>query len=299
MPVRSARARFTGATRLLRFLLARLREDRCEESAAWLTWVTLFALVPVLTVFFTILAMFPGFTAAGERLGTLAFGYLVPDAGAAVRDYMLGFAEQARQLRVAGLALMAVSVGMMLRNIEDCFNRIWRVQRPRHGLVRFFSHLAIVLLSPLLAAAALLSGAYLGSLHLLAGRPVAEEAGSVLLTLTPTLLGFAACTLLYLTVPNRPVRLLHAAIGGAVVSLCFIGGRELFAWAVAHASYSVVYGAFAALPLFLLWLNLSWLLVLLGAELVHALGYHAVDGGRPAEEAAVSGARSIGGGPAS
>jgi membrane protein len=276
MGVRTAQARAREALGFIRFLWRRLEEDRCEESAAWLTWVSLFALVPTLTVFYAILSMFPAFEAAGQRLSDLAFGYLVPDAGAAIRDYLLGFAEQARHLKVAGSAMLLVSVGLMLRSIEDTFNRIWRVERARHGLVRFLVHTAIVLLAPLLAAGALLLGTYLGSLHLLQGR-AAAEAGSLLLQATPALLGFAACTLLYLTVPNRPVRLVHAATGGALVSLCFFAGKELFTWAVAHATYGMVYGAFAALPLFLLWLNLSWLLLLLGAEFVHALGYHAFD----------------------
>ena len=276
MPLRSARAFTRDVVAFLRFLIWRLGEDRCEETAAWLTWVTLFALVPTLTVFFTILSMFPVFDAAGERISALAFAYLLPEAGAAVRDYLLGFAEQARHLRIAGSAMMLVSVGLMLRGIEDSFNRIWRVERARHGMVRFLAHIAIVLLSPLLAASALLLGTYLGSLHLLEARGAAR-AGSLLLEITPALLGFAACTLLYLTVPNRPVRLVHAAIGGALASLCFQGGKELFTWAMTHASYGLVYGAFAALPLLLLWLNLSWLLLLLGAELVHALGYHEQD----------------------
>jgi membrane protein len=276
MPYRAARAVVRRIIVFLRFLVRRLEENRCDESAAWLSWVTLFALVPTLTVFYAILSMFPAFDQAGERISALAFGYLVPDAGAAVRDYVIAFTEQARQLRVAGSAMMVVSVGLMLRSIEDAFNRIWRVQRPRHGAVRFLAHGAIVLLAPLLAASAMLLGTYLGSLHLLDDTRAAG-AGSLLLNLTPSLLGFAACTLLYLTVPNRPVRLLHAAIGGAAVSLCFFAGKELFTWAVAHATYGMVYGAFAALPLFLLWLNLSWLLLLLGAEFVHALGYHDFD----------------------
>ena len=275
MGVLTAPGRLQETAAFLRFLLNRLQDDRCDETAAWLTWVTLFALVPTLTVFYAILSMFPAFEAAGEKLSAMAFSYLLPDTGAAVRDYLLGFAEQARHLRIAGSAMMLVSVGMMLRSIEDTFNRIWRVERPRHGLLRFVVHGAIVLLAPLLAAGALLLGTYLGSLQLLQGR--AAEAGTALLDFTPPLLGFAACTLLFLTVPNRPVRLAHAAVGAALVSICFLGCKALFAWAVSHASYSVVYGAFAALPLLLLWLNLSWLLLLLGAELVHALGYHAFD----------------------
>jgi membrane protein len=281
MPDRTARLRYAAA--FFRFLIRRLNENRCEESAAWLTWVSLFALVPTLTVFYAILSMFPAFDAAGARVSALAFSYLVPDAGAAIRDYLLGFAEQAKHLKVAGSAMMLVSVGLLLRGIEDTFNRIWRAERARHGLVRFFAHLTIVLLSPLLAASAALLGTYLGSLQLL-DDPRAAEAGSLLLETTPALLGFIACTLLYLTVPNRRVRLMHAAIGGAIVSACFLGGKSLFAWAVSHATYGLVYGAFAALPLFLLWLNLSWLLLLLGAELVHALGYHTFDASPEARE---------------
>jgi membrane protein len=260
--------------RFLRFLWSRLEADRCQETAAWLTWVTLFALVPTLTVFYSILAMFPTFNAAGEQLLTLLFSFLVPSTGAQVRDYLLGFAEQARHLKLLGTVLIVVSVGWALRDIEDCFNRIWRVEQPRQNLVRFAVHAAIMLLSPLLAAGALLTGTYLGSIELAAGQPGVAEVRSAALYFAPTLLGFAACTLLYRTVPARAVRWRHAAAGSLLVCLAFTTVKAAFTWAVSKSNYSLVYGAFAALPLFLLWLHLMWLLLLYGAEFVHALGYH-------------------------
>jgi membrane protein len=89
----------------------------------------------------------------------------------------------------------------------------------------------------------------------------------------PSVFTFIAFTLLYVAVPNRRVSLLHGAIGGLLTTLVFDAGKGVFAWAVAKGSYGLVYGAFAALPLFLLWLYLSWLLLLVGAEFVYALSH--------------------------
>lgn len=264
----------TDAWGFVRFVYDRVDEDRCEASAAGLTWVTLFSLVPMLTVFYLILSVVPSFQALGARLEELVFLNFVPSTGQEIQQYLGGFTAQARKLTVPGTVILFVSAWLMLRNIEDTFNRIWRVRQGRRGLMRVVLYSAILSLGPLLAGSALLVSSYLFSLSALNSMPELPLLKTALIGLLPELFSFTAFTLLFVAVPNRRVRLLHGAAGGLITALVFDAGKSAFAWAVAKGSYGLVYGAFAALPLFLLWLYLSWLLVLVGAEFVYALSHY-------------------------
>jgi membrane protein len=265
---------FADAWGFVRFVYARVDEDRCEASAAGLTWVTLFSLVPMFTVFYTVLSLAPGFRALGARLQELVFLHFVPATGVEIERYLSEFTDHARSLTVPGTLVLFVSAWLMLRNIEDSFNRIWRVRHGRRGWVRFALYWAILFLGPLLAGSALLVSSYLFSLRALDALPELPQVKAALIGLLPELFSFAAFTLLFVAVPNRRVPLAHGAIGGLVTALVFDAGKSVFAWAVAKGSYGVVYGALAALPLFLLWLYLSWLLLLVGAEFVYALSHY-------------------------
>jgi membrane protein len=273
MPTPRLRPLLADAWGFVCFVYSRADEDRCEASAAGLTWVTLFSLVPMFTVFYTVLSLAPGFRALGTRLQELVFLHFVPATGQEIQRYLAEFTDHARSLTVPGTLILFVSAWLMLRNIEDSFNRIWRVRQGRKGVMRFVLYWAILSLGPLLAGGALLVSAYLfplGAPQPLQHLPILQLA---LAGLLPSLFTFIAFTLLYVAVPNRRVPLLHGAIGGLVTTLVFDAGKSIFAWAVAKGSYGLVYGAFAALPLFLLWLYMSWLLLLVGAEFVYALSH--------------------------
>jgi membrane protein len=264
-------ARAQGAIDFLRYLWRQLLADRCQESAAALTYLTLFAVVPLLTVSFLILSAIPEFRSLQGRLENLIFQYLLPATGAEVRDYLLQFANQARRLSVAGILILIASAYLMLKNIEKTFNRIWRTGEHRRGLSSFLLYWAILSLGPILLGVGAVVSTCLSSLSLLADIGVAAEIRSNLLRLLPLGLSTAAFTLLFAAVPNCRVNIRHAALGGLLTAVLFELGKIVFAKAVSLSSYEVIYGTFAAIPLFLLWIYLSWLLILGGAEFVRAL----------------------------
>lgn len=251
-----------------RYLWQKLREDRCQQSAAALTYVTLFALVPMITVFYTILSAFPMFESAGSQLQDLIFQNFVPSTGEEISDYLLTFSDKARSLTWAGTAMLIVSAYLMLKNIENSFNQIWRVRRGRSGLANFLLYWAVLSLGPLLLGAGILISTYLFSLNIFNDN---EQTGHFLLGLLPLLLNFGTFTLVYAAVPNCRVPLRHAALGGILTTILFSIVKSIFTWSAGLGSYQLIYGAFAALPLFLLWIYLSWLMLLLGAEFVHSL----------------------------
>lgn len=257
-----------------RFLARRFLDDRCFNSAAALTYTTLFAVVPIMTVTFVMLSAVPAFSQLGEQIQAFVFHNFVPSTGETVQMYLRDFIGQARQLTWIGVLVLVVTAYTMLVTIEKTFNDIWRVRQPRRGVSSFLLYWAILSLGPLLLGAGFAASTYVTSLALVAG-PEALEGVKTLIGFMPLLSSIAAFTLLYATVPNARVPLRHALLGGAFTAVLFEAAKGVFGLYVGYfPSYQLIYGAFAAVPLFLLWMYFSWLIVLLGAELACNLGYN-------------------------
>jgi membrane protein len=252
----------------LRAFAHRVDEDRCFDIAGSLTYSTLLALVPIVTVALSVAAAFPMFTEWTGRIDRLMVENLLPPSlGAVVSAYLAEFAAKAAQLRAIGLAFLFVAAGMLVMTIGDALHRTFRVPRARPLLRRLLIYAGVVILGPLLIGASLTMTSYLVGVALgwTRGGPFG---GEVLLRVVPVLLGTVALTLLYVAVPNRTVRLREAAIGGFLAAAAFELMKRGFAFYVAKfPTYNLVYGTFAVIPLFLLWLYLSWAVVMLGASL--------------------------------
>ncbi len=252
-------------------LSQRFVENRGAGNAAALTYTTLFAVVPMMTVTFAMLSAIPAFKGVGEDIQGFIFHNFVPSTGEAVQGYLREFTTQARQLTWFGVGLLAVTAFLMLVAIEKTFNVIWRVRQPRRGMSSFLLYWAILSLGPLLLGAGFAVSTYIASLSLISG-PDAVVAAKTLLGFAPLLSSIAAFTLLYAAVPNTRVPLRHALLGGLFSAVLFEVAKALFGLYVSlFPGYHLIYGAFATVPLFLLWIYLSWLIVLLGAELVYGL----------------------------
>lgn len=254
----------------IRDLIRQYLADQGVLNAAALTYTTLFAVVPLMTVLYTMLAAIPSFRGVGETIQTWIFSNFVPSTGEVVQQYLQGFTSQARSLTGVGIAFLLITSILMIRNIEVAMNRIWRVREPRKGLFSFLLYWAVLTLGPMLIGLGLGLSSYVASLNFL---PSASESWkSSLLALLPPLLSTAAFTLLYTAVPNCRVPVRNAFIGGVAAAVAFEVAKRGFALFVTSSpSYQLIYGAFAAVPLFLLWIYISWSIVLFGAELTRKL----------------------------
>ncbi len=252
------------------YIWSGFRQDKCQDTAAALTYQTLFAVVPLLTMVYAALSMIAAFSGLQQRIEDFVFANFVPQSGAVVQEYLHTFSEQARQLTVAGILFLMVTAVLMLSTIERAFNEIWRTDEPRRGLSKFLLYWAVLSLGPLLVGLALVVSTYILSLPLLSD--VAESIP--FLELVPVVLSILVFTLIYAAVPNCQVLLKHALFGGTVVAVLFELAKELFSWLVAKSSFELIYGAFASVPLFLLWVYLAWTLILGGAELVRGLAVY-------------------------
>ncbi|MDO6513388.1 YihY family inner membrane protein [Neptuniibacter sp. 2_MG-2023] len=265
----------------LRYLFAQFRHNQGILNSAALTYTTLFAVVPLMTVSYAMLAAVPSFQGVGQELQGWVFQNFVPTTGAVVQDYLTDFSSQARKLTAVGIAVLAVTSIMMMKNIEAAFNRIWRVSEPRKGLSSFLLYWAILSLGPILIGLGLLLTSYIASLPFISSATELVGRGR-LLSLLPTLFSAAAFTLIYVAVPNCRVPFKSALIGGVVVALLFETAKRGFAAFVTQfPSYELIYGAFAAVPLFLLWIFISWVIILMGAELTRCITvYRPMDKGK-------------------
>jgi membrane protein len=250
----------------------RLREEKLPQVAGSLTFTTTLALVPLLTIVLAILTTFPVFDELRLALDTWFVRTLMPRAIANTISANLNqFASQARGLSLLGAVLLLLTTTAMMAMIERAFNQIWGVRRPRPWSQRLLVYWALLSLGPILFGLSLtLTGQLFSATGALA-RSV-PLLGMVLYTLVSVALTTGAYTLLYLVVPNRRVDWRDALWGGLAAALAFEVAKRLFALFIGQfPSYSIIYGALAALPLFLLWMYLSWLITLVGAVLTAAL----------------------------
>ncbi len=260
----------TPGISLLLAALKRFKTLGHKTHAAALTYTTLFALVPLLTVSYSVLSMIPVLQQGQGDLVEMMLGNLVPASGDALMGHLHQFSLQARQLTLVGIVLLLITAFMMLRTIENSFNQVWQLRQGRKGLSSFLLYWAILSLGPLMLSAGVAVSSYISSLGLWKEDWVPTTGILALSIVVPFILSFLAFTLIYWAVPNCNVPLKHAATGGALVALLFEIGQEIFAEATTFfPSYQLIYGAFAAVPLFLLWLYISWSVILLGAEVVY------------------------------
>ncbi|MBI2296483.1 MAG: YihY family inner membrane protein [Betaproteobacteria bacterium] len=248
-----------------RIVWRRFDEDRCLQIASSLTFTTLLAIVPIITVALTLISAFPVFRELLGHIEQFLLQNMLPESAETVAAYTQQFTENAARLTAVGLIFLFVTAMIVLMTIDRAFNQIWRVPRPRTLVQRVFIYWALLTVGPILIGASLSLTSWVVSLSLGLVKDV-PYAALVLLKIVPILLTGLAFALLYITLPNRRVLVRDALSGGFLAALAFEGMKQGFAIYITHfPTYKLVYGAFASAPIFLLWVYLSWLVVLFGA----------------------------------
>ena len=256
------------------FIYSSFMRNRGLEKAKSLTYTTLFAVVPFITLVFAILSAFPSFQVFGSQIQEMIFDRLLPSSSSELESYLSSFADQAKNLTWVGGLMLLVTAFLMLVNVERNFNQIWGVKNQRKGLSSFLLYWSVLSLGPLLLGVGFAVSSYVTSLvlfEIFSDVSASVGASSLILSFFPTLLTAGAFTLIYVAVPNCGVRLKDGIVGGAVVALSFILVKNIFTRFISTASYELVYGTFAVIPIFLLWIYVSWVLILLGANLVRCI----------------------------
>ena len=250
----------------------RVSEERLLDTAASLTFSTLLALVPLVTIALTVFSAFPVFASLTDHIKDFLLANLVPEAASKVITvYGRQFVENAARLTVFGIIGLAITAVLVMQTMLDAFNRIWRVRRPRSLPVRIALYWAVLTVGPILVGGSLSVTSWLLALSGDLGQ-VAPGMQGMLLKGLPFVLTMLALAFIYTMVPNRSIALRDAFVGGVLAALVFEVLKVGFTRYLAlFPTYTLVYGTFASFPVFLLWIYLSWLIVLCGAVVVAVL----------------------------
>ena len=266
------RARLAATVTFFRYALHRFSRDGCFAGAGALSYTTLVSLVPLGVIALGILSAFPDFAAVRQELLALVFSNFVPAISEQAAWWFQHFAESAAQATAIGIVGIAATGILLLATVEDLLNALWRVTTPRPWSQRVVAYWTLMTLGPLLVGMSLTLSTYLDSAARHAGldpTAIAQFASGwphFFARLVPFFLELIACTLLYCLIPNCAVRWRDGALGAAVAAVAVEILKLGFAIYIgAMSSYQTVYGALAAIPIFLLWMYVSWLAVLLGA----------------------------------
>ncbi|HEV3104216.1 MAG TPA: YihY family inner membrane protein [Trinickia sp.] len=259
--------------RLARFAVQRSREDDIAQVAGSLTFTTMLAIVPLATVAFALFTAFPIFAKFQSSLQTFLAQHLMPDQiNSQIFRYLDQFAAKAKGLTTAGMIVLFVTSVMTMMTVESAFNVIWRVPKPRPFAQRVLVYWAIITLGPLLIGVSLSMTSYLFTQSSAFAGGHVSTLFDWALTSAALPLTVLAFTMLYVYLPNCAVQWRDAAVGGLCAAIAFEFAKRGFGSYVRHIpTYTAVYGAFALVPMFLLWLYLSWFITLAGATIASAV----------------------------
>lgn len=257
----------------LRFLISHYFEDNCQQKAASLTYTTLLSIVPIITVLLMILSSVPALESVREQISQVIYSNLLPQSSIQVSDYINNFAEKSSNLTAIGAMVLFVTTIMTLTTVERAFNQIWRVEDRSGGLKSVMRYWTIITLGPLVLGTAFIVSSAVQSLSFLnqqvAGYGIDWGFWVQIASYAVTMAGFVG---MYWFIPKAKVPIKNAAIAGIFVAVLFELLKHVFGTVMANfTSYEAIYGAFAALPIFLLWIYLSWNLILVGVEISYTL----------------------------
>lgn len=263
--------KFDECKRFICFVAIHFIEDDCTYRASALAFATLLAIVPLMSVALTILSTFPVFHHLASPVQDFIFANFVPATGKYIQGYLQIFASQVSKLSISGVVFLFITALLVMYTIESAMNKIWRISSSRQGISAFLLYWAIISLAPFLLGLSFAFSTYFFSIPFIAEHQVPAFLG----TIVPFIFSLASFTFLYVVVPNCPVQFLHGFWGALFAATLFESAKLTFAYYLSnYNTYQLLYGAFAAVPIFFVWIYWVWIITLVGAEISYALSAH-------------------------
>lgn len=277
-------------------VLDQAAHDKLVIRASGLAYASLLAVVPLMAVLFALFVAFGAFEEIEARLRELVLSQLLPARQDEILVYIERFASNTRSLGLFGFIFLIVTAILLLDNIESNFNEIWHVSRRRSLVSKLTAYTSVLVFGSVFLGASLSISARIKAALLTGARPEMDLIGRIGTSLLPLALTFVALLLMYLIIPFGRVRLGPALVGSGVAAVLWELVKNLFASTVGQSvQYSTIYGSLAAIPIFLVWLHLSWIVVLIGLEIAYThqhfavfARYRAVEDPPPRERAALA-----------
>lgn len=257
----------------LRLLVQHFLDDNCTQKAASLTYTTLLSIVPIIAVVLMIFSTVPALEGVREQVQQAIYSNLLPSSSSQISNYLYNFAEKSIKMSIVGVGALLFTTIMTLITIETAFNQIWRVEDKPDTIKSVVRFLIMVVAVPSVLGIAFLASSAVQSIDFLnrrvGGYGIDWGVWVQIFSFFITILGFAG---MYWFIPKIKVPLKNAVIAGGVIAVIFECVKQVFGLAITNfTSYEAIYGAFAALPIFLMWIYISWNLILLGVEISYTL----------------------------
>lgn len=255
-----------------RLVSQRINEQQLPQVASSLTFTTVLSLVPLATVVLAIFTAFPMFDRLQVSLQSYLIDSFFPETlSETILTYVTQFSDKAKGLTAVGIVFLGVTALTTMFTVDRVFNQIWNVKRQRPLMSKVVLYWAVLSLAPVLIGLSISVSTALISQTMNNLGPTLSRIFPVL-SLIPLILTVLAFAFIYKIVPNRSVHWKDAMMGGLMAAILFEVSKRAFAAYITHfPSYTALYGALAAFPIFLLWIYVSWIIVLLGASTVAAL----------------------------
>lgn len=257
----------------IRYLIRHYLDDECTQKSASLTYTTLLSLVPIITVVIVLFSVVPAMSEMREQLQDMIYDNLLPTSSESIRTHLESFAEKSSNLGLIGVAGVFVTTIMTLLTIEGAFNKIWRVEERSGFLNSVLRYWTMITLAPIVLGVAFVASSAITGLSLFnqkfMGYGIDWAIWAKIVSFMVMTAGFVG---MYWFVPKTQVPIKNALIAGVVTAVLFETLKTLFGTIVSNfTSYEAIYGAFAIIPVFLMWLYLSWNIILLGVEISYTL----------------------------
>lgn len=252
----------------LYLLWKRINDDRLTTSAASLAYTTMLALVPLITVIFFLLSLFPTFAEVATILKKFIFENLVPATKETIQPYIEQFIANTNRMTLFGIGGLIVTSLLLINSIYSALNIIWRTKRRRSFSYSLTIYWTILTLGPLLVGASIAISSYIFSLRFISDTEVVN----LFIRILPFLLSIVGFWLLYCIVPTEPVPLFESIIGATLAAILFELAKNIFElYVTSFPTYELIYGVLSSVPILLLWIYFSWCIVLFGAEFAATL----------------------------
>ena len=260
--------------RIVFYIFDEFVKDNCLQTAASLSFTTLLSLVPLAAISLAVLSRF---RLSEETVQNLLMQYLLPTASfqQVIIDNIQKFARKTAALSILGGLFLAVTAVALINTVEGSFNSIWRVTEKRNLLSKFTAFWSVITFSPILIGASLVLTSRFYRVGLVGSLLEHELIKSSINYILPFLLIFVIIFIAYRVLPNTKVKASPAIIGALVATLLFSCARWGFGlYVTEYANFNRIYGILGTLPAFLMWIYISWVIVLFGTEVTFTLQYH-------------------------
>jgi membrane protein len=257
--------------RIFEHAAKRLLQEKYTDRASALAFTTLLALVPLISVIVSLISIFPIF----DRFTNLARNYIltnfIPTSGTTIDYYLQSFTQQASKLPLIGLIFLFITAALLIITVEHTLNEIWQAPKRTNKFAIWLLYWAILIFAPIFIGLSVFLSSYVFSLSWFSNLTKTLHLTIPLLIALPLVINTIIFSLLYIIVPHCKVKWSDGLYGGLVASILFETAKIGFAFYIKQfPSYELIYGALATIPIFLVWIYISWIIILFGAMVTRA-----------------------------